>query len=365
MEKWLVVGAGLTGATLAERIATVRGEEVRVLESRSYVGGAAADYITQEGLLVQRFGPHVFHTNSHKVWDYIRKFSDWRSFRYQVAASVHGALVPLPVGFKGIDQLFPDKAAAVKVALVDRYEVGERVPIHKLLKEPDALLREVACVIYDSVFHGYTLKHWGVAPDALDPSVMVRVPIIIGDQDSYTGDVVQAVPAAGYTAMVERMLDHPRIKVELQHKFEPGYSSVGYNVIYSGAIDEYFEYAYGMLPYRSVRFDLQVMDSLRVLPVATVTYPNSMPYTRATDMKQLTQQEHDKSAVVYEYPGPCRKGMDPLYPVPTAQGKSLYADYARRAAGTTTTFCGRLGAYRYYNMDQAVAAALWLFGGLR
>lgn len=361
MAKWIVVGAGLTGATLAERIATVRGEEVRVVERRPYVGGAAADYVTEEGLLVQRCGPHVFHTNSPRIWEYLQPFSDWRPLRYQVSAYVHGRYVPLPVGFRGIDILFPEKAAAVKLALTDRFEVGQRVSILKLLKESEPLLHEVACTIYDSVFRGYTLKQWGIQPESLDPSVLARVPIIIGDQDSYTGDSVQAVPSNGFTQLVARMLDHPKVTVDLHSDYDPACPSVGYNVLYSGAIDEFFNYEFGSLPYRSVCFDLRVFQQTQVLPVPTVTYPNSMPYTRATDMKQLTGQQHDLSAVVYEYPTPCRRNLPPYYPVPTAKSRELYSTYSRKADTTPVHFCGRLGEYRYYNMDQAIASALALF----
>lgn len=361
MAKWIVVGAGLTGATLAERIATVRGEEVRVVERRPYVGGAAADYVIDEGLLVQRCGPHVFHTESPRLWNYLEPFSDWRPFRYQVSAYTNGSFVPLPVGFRGIDILFPEKASAVKMALTDRFEVGQKVSIHKLLKEPEPLLHEVACTIYDTVFRWYTMKQWGIQPEALDPSVLARVPIVIGDQDSYTGDRIQAVPTKGFTHLVSRMLDHPKITVDLQSDYDPQYPAAGYNVLYSGAIDEFFRYECGSLPYRSVCFDLQVLQQEHVLPVPTVTYPNSMPYTRATDMKQVTGQAHALSAVVYEYPTPCRRNMPPYYPVPTTKSRELYLMYARRAETTDVRFCGRLGEYRYYNMDQAVASALALF----
>lgn len=363
MTKWIVVGAGLTGATLAERIATVRGEFVQVIERSPHVGGAAADYITEEGLLVSRCGPHVFHTDSKDTWEYVQSFAEWRLFRYQVDAYVHGQFVPLPIGFRGIDALFPN-AAEVKKALATNFAEGQRVSVLELLRSTDPLLHEAACVIYDNVCSGYLRKHWGVQVDTLDPAVLGMLPVVIGDQDSYTGDSIQAFPVGGFTKMVARMLDHPLIKVQLHSDFDAKQPPSGYTVLYSGAIDEYFEYEQGHLPYRGICFDLRVFGQEKILPVPTVVYPNSLPYARATDMKQITGQVHAQSAVVYEYPTPYKSTMRPYYPVPTQYSRSLYESYTRRAQQSAIVFCGRLGAYKHYSMDQAVDAALDLFSRL-
>jgi UDP-galactopyranose mutase len=364
MAKWIVVGAGLTGATIAERIASVRKEEVLVIEKLPYVGGACADHWTHEGLLVQKCGPHVFHTNLEDVWGYLQPFAKWLLFRYQVHASVESRSIPLPIGLIGIDLLFPDQTEIIKTTLLDHYQPGEKVSILRMLQESNPIIARTARSIYDRIFQGYTMKHWGILPEELDSLVVGRVPIIIGDQDSYTGDKYQAVPTDGFSNLVTRMLDHPKITVKLSHMCEPKYTSPHYNVIYTGAIDEYFSFELGPLPYRSVQFKTKVFLEESVLPVATITYPLDQEYTRATEMKKITQQAHKHTAVVYEYPSPCSRGLDPLYPVPKSLNYKLYQRYVQRSNLTQTLFCGRLGEYRYFNMDQAIKSALHLVEGL-
>lgn len=355
MPKWVVVGAGLTGATLAERIATERKEDVLVIERRTYVAGTASDYWTQEGLLVQRHGPHVFHTNSEHVWDYVQRFATWRPTSARVVAKVGESYVPLPVGFRGIDILFGPKADALKAALTERFGLGARVPISQLLREPSPALQELAQGIYESIFQGYTLKHWGVLPEGLSSSVTARVPILVGDQPSYHGNRYQAVPEGGYTQMVHNMLDHPLIRVELGQDYRPGrYPDL--HTLYTGSVDEFFGYRHGRLPYRSVRFDTLTISKTQYQEHDTINYPNEQLYTRSTELKRLTGQEHPRTAVLYEYPYECGPGDDPLYPVPSPEGKRLYGLY--RAEPTDVRFCGRLGEYVYYDMDQAIASAL-------
>jgi UDP-galactopyranose mutase len=365
MVDWVVVGAGFTGATLAERIASQRNERVLVVERRNHIGGNAYDRPNAAGLLVHQYGPHVFHTNSLQVWDYLRPFSDWRPYEHRVQASIDGQLVPLPFNLNTIDAVFPvGKATRYTTLLMERYGEGGRIPILQLMALNDPHMRELSTFIYEKIFLTYTIKQWGLRPEELSPSVTARVPVLVSRDDRYFQDKVQQMPAAGYTALFNRMLNHPNISLLLGTDYRAiatRYPSA--RIIFTGAIDEFFNYQFGQLPYRTIRFQEQMVEAARVQPVGTVNYPGKEPYTRITEMKHLTGETGPQSVLLYEYATAHVPGAtEPYYPIPQGANQALLNRYLDLAQRRDDVFvCGRLGDYRYYNMDQAVGAALALF----
>jgi UDP-galactopyranose mutase len=365
--KWLIVGAGLTGATLAERIAAIRGERVLVVERRDHIAGNAHDPCDENGIRIHRYGPHIFHTNSEKVWAYLNLFTTFRAYKHRILASVDGALVPVPFNFRGIDVLFGAEAASrLKSKLVERYGFDARIPILKLREAGDAAIRELAELIYAKVFVGYTTKQWGIGPEDLSPSVTARVPVITGDDDRCFTDRYQGIPVDGYTSMVSRILDHPRVSVSLSTDYlDARADHPQARVIYTGPIDAYFDHCLGALPYRSVRFEMRIERGDRVLPAASVNYPNEHAFTRETEMKQITGQQHPLTAISRDFPVAHERGRnEPYYPIINDDTQALLARYRKLAREEPVLFCGRLGEYRYYDMDQAVGAALATFDGL-
>lgn len=360
---WLISGAGLTGATLAERLAT-HGARVLVVDRRPHLAGNAYDEIDAYGHLVHRYGPHIFHTNAERVWAYLSRFTSWRSYEHRVVAEIDDRLVPLPFNLDGIEMLFArDEARRLSRALLDVYGEGARVPMLKLRTSPDRDVRRLADFVYEKVFLGYTRKQWGMTPEELDPSVTGRVPVLVGRDDRYFRDTYQGMPASGYTRLVEAMLDRPKVDVALETDAHDLPAAMHYDRhVYTGPIDAYFDYLEGPLPYRSLDFVWSHHDGALRQPVGTVNHPNAHAYTRSTEMKHLTGQDIGGSAIVREYPHAYEAGRnDPYYPVPTQANRDLYAKYAALAAAQEDVlFAGRLGDYAYYNMDQAVARALTL-----
>lgn len=362
---WLIVGAGFTGAVLAERIASELDQSVLVIDRRNHVAGNAFD--TQEdGVLLHRYGPHIFHTNSKKVWSYLSRFTSWRPYFHHVLGVVDGRHVPVPFNLNSILSLFPPRMAdRLCDALITRYGFGQKVSILKLRTEQDTELRFLADYVYAKVFENYTLKQWGLRPEDLSPGVTGRVPIFVSRDDRYFQDRYQAMPEDGYTALFNRMLDHPRISVRLNVEYSDvaGTNCFG-RTIFTGPIDEFFEHAYGALPYRSLRFETRSVPRNRGLPVGTVNFPNEFEFTRMTDHRHLSGEPDAEPLLVTEYPEPYCAGMnEPYYPIPTEQNASLLQCYLKEAAklDEQVLFAGRLGDYAYYNMDQACARALSLF----
>jgi UDP-galactopyranose mutase len=366
---WIIVGAGFTGAVLAERIASGLGDRVLVVERRRHIGGNAYDEVNEHGLLIHRYGPHIFHTNADRIWTYLSQFTEWRPYEHRVLGAIDGRLVPIPFNLDSVHALLPKEAPALERVLVDRYGVGARVPILEMRRSADRQLQGLAELIYEKVFLGYTVKQWGLAPEQLDPGVTARVPVVVSRDDRYFNDRFQAMPRDGYTALFRRLLDHPKIEVALGEGFSPGPSPYpGARVIHTGPIDEYFDFALGPLRYRTIDFEFTTLDVEQYQPVATVNYPNQVAYTRITEQKQITGQRHERTTLVAEYPRDhVPKLTEPYYPIPRAENRILYERYvalARAELGDMVQFAGRLGDYRYYNMDQAVGRALSLFAKL-
>jgi len=372
----VVVGAGLSGAVIAERIASVAGGRVLVVEARDHVAGNCHDYLDRSGVFVHRYGPHIFHTDRQEVWDYLSRFTAWLPYQHRVLAQIDGRLAPLPFNLNTLHQVLPEtRAVAMEMALLERYAYGERVPILKLREADESLLRELAGYVFDKVFRGYSRKQWGMDPADLDPAVTGRVPVLISRDDRYFQDPYQGIPAAGYTAMVQRMLDHPGIKLMLNTSMEEvlefdadsgavslfGQPFAG-TVVYTGMVDALFGYRYGRLPYRSLRFELEsVADAMQ--SVATVNYPNDYAFTRITQFGHFIGRQGGPDVIMREYPKPYEgekagEGM-PYYPVFTDANQGLFERYGRHAEGfDNLILLGRLAEYKYYDMDDAVAKAL-------
>ena len=351
----LIVGAGFAGSVVAERLAS-RGERVLVVDRRPHIAGNAYDEYTADGLLVHRYGPHIFHTNSERVWDYLGRFTDWRPYEHRVRASVDGQLVPIPINLDTINALYGLSLTSFEV---EDFFARVAEPRDEIRTSEDVVVSKVGEELYRKFFRGYTRKQWDLDPSELDASVTARVPTRTNRDDRYFTDTYQAMPAQGYTRMFERMLDHPNVHVMLGADFADIRGVVPHRrLVYSGPVDEYFDFCYGKLPYRSLRFEHATHERERFQPAPVVNYPNEHPYTRITEFKYLTGQEHPKTAVVTEYP---QADGDPYYPIPRPENAALYRRYEALAkAEDGVHFVGRLATYKYYNMDQVVAQALAL-----
>jgi UDP-galactopyranose mutase len=352
---YLVVGAGFAGAVTAERLASM-GRSVLVIDRRPHVGGNAFDELDDAGVMIHRYGPHIFHTNSDRVVEYLSRFTAWRPYEHRVLASVDGQLLPIPINRTTVNRLY-GKHLRTETDVARFYaSVAEDLGRPSQTSE-DVVVSTVGRHLYETFFRGYTRKQWGLDPSELAATVTARVPARTDDDDRYFLDSFQAMPADGYTAMFERILDHPNIDVELGVDHSQLRAEVEVDhVVFTGPVDEYFGYRFGKLPYRSLRFRSETHDVPRVQPVAVINHPNEHDYTRVTEFCHLTGQQHDRTTLMYEYP---TDEGDPYYPVPRAENERRYARYRALAERTPdVTFVGRLATYRYYNMDQVVAQAL-------
>jgi UDP-galactopyranose mutase len=354
---YLVVGAGFAGSVVAERLAQVAGKRVLVVDRRPHVAGNAFDRLDAAGLLIHEYGPHIFHTNSKRVFEYLSQFTAWRDYEHRVLASVHGKLVPIPINRTTINALYGLDLQSEDE--VEAFYQSRAEPKERLVTSEDVVVSRVGRELYETFFRGYTRKQWGLDPSELDAQVTARVPARTNDDDRYFTDTYQAMPRDGYTAMFERILDHPNITVRLSTDYRDVEGHVDYDeLVFTGPIDEYFDSCYGELPYRSLEFRHETVDAEWVLPVAVVNHPIDHDYTRVTEFKHLTGQRHPKTSLVYEYP---RAEGDPYYPIPRPECAAIYERYRQLAEETEGVhFVGRLATYRYYNMDQVVAQALTL-----
>lgn len=357
MFDFLIVGAGFAGSVLAERLASVADKKVLLIDKRNHIGGNAYDFYDEAGVLVHKYGPHIFHTNSREVFDYLSNFTEWRTYQHKVLASVDGQLVPIPINLNTINKLYGLNLSSEDVEDFFRAR-AEQLP--EIRTSEDVVVSKVGRELYEKFFRNYTRKQWDLDPSQLHASVTARVPTRTNKDDRYFTDTYQAMPLHGYTRMFERMLDHPNIKVMLNTDFKEIQDEISHKkVIYTGPVDEYFDYRYGKLPYRSLEFRFETLDQERFQETGTINYPNDYGFTRITEFKYLTGQDHKKTTVVYEFP---KSEGDPYYPIPRAENAELYKKYQTLAEQLTNTFfVGRLATYRYYNMDQVVAQALSTF----
>lgn len=361
MFDYLIVGAGFAGSVLAERLASQAGKKVLIVDIRNHIGGNAYDHYNEEGILVHKYGPHIFHTNSRPVFEYLSQFTEWRPYEHRVLASVDGQLVPIPINLDTINKLYSLNLTAFEV---DQFFASVAEPKEQIRTSEDVVVSKVGRELYEKFFRNYTRKQWGMDPSELDRSVTARVPTRTNRDDRYFTDTYQAMPLHGYTRMFERMLSHPNIKIMLNTDYRDVINLIPYNeMIYTGPIDLFFNYCYGKLPYRSLEFKHETLNKPVHQSAPVVNYPNEHLYTRITEFKYLTGQEHPKTSVVYEYP---QAEGDPYYPVPRPENAELYKQYKALAdALPNVHFVGRLATYKYYNMDQVVAQALTVFNTLQ
>jgi UDP-galactopyranose mutase len=356
---YLIVGAGYAGSVLAERLTSQLGKRVLLIDKRKHIGGNAYDERDAAGVLMHRYGPHIFHTNSDEVAGYLSQFTKWRPYEHRVLASVKGLLVPMPINRTTLNLLYGLELTTDDEA--EAFLAGRAEPVEKIRTSEDVVVSKVGRELYETFFRGYTRKQWGMDPSELDKSVTARVPTRTNDDDRYFTDSFQAMPADGYTAMFENMLNQPGITLELGAEFEDVRADVDFDqLIFTGPVDEYFDHRYGKLPYRSLAFRHETLDREWYQPVGTVNYPDeATPYTRISEYKHLTGQSIGKTTITYEYP---RADGDPYYPVPRPENQALYKRYQALALETPNVhFVGRLATYRYYNMDQVVGQALATF----
>jgi UDP-galactopyranose mutase len=356
---YLVVGAGFAGSVIAERLASQHDAKVLVIDRRPHVAGNAFDHLDEAGILIHQYGPHIFHTNSDEIVDYLSQFTSWRPYEHRVLAEVRGQLVPIPINRTTLNKLF-DLDLKTDEEAAD-YLASRAETVDEIKTSEDVVINAVGRELYELFFQGYTRKQWGIDPSELDKAVTARIPTRTNTDDRYFGDKHQIMPAEGYTKMFESMLDHPNIDVllgadfrELKDKIQAGH------IVYTGPIDEYFDFRFGKLPYRSLKFEHKIVDQETFQPVAVVNYPHpDVPYTRITEYKYLTGQTAPKTSLTYEYPS--AQG-DPYYPIPRPENQALFKKYEALADSTLgVTFVGRLATYRYYNMDQVVGQALSAF----
>jgi len=372
----LVVGCGMAGTVIARELAERAGKKVLILERRDHIAGNAYDLLSESGVFVHQFGPHIFHTDDKRVFDYLSRFTQWRNYSHEVVGDIHGQIMPIPFNLNSLRLAFqPCKAARIEQKLIAIYGLGSKVPILDLRQQPDTELTEIADFIYNNIFLYYTQKQWGLAPEEIDALVTARVPVFISYDNRYFQDAYQGIPAMSYTSLFEHMLNHPNIELQLNSdahrllRLESGqvfFNGSPFNgtVIYSGPADELFDCRFGRLPYRTLDFVFETHNITWYQPNGTVNYPVDREYTRITEFKHLTGQALDgRTTIVKEYPR-AYTGADsetPYYPIQNPESLTLYEQYRK----LTDEFpqlhlLGRLAEYKYYNMDAIVKKALEL-----
>ncbi|KYF71651.1 MULTISPECIES: UDP-galactopyranose mutase [Sorangium] len=361
MFDYLIVGAGFAGSVLAERLASQMNKSVLLCDKRPHIGGNAYDCYDDAGVLIHKYGPHIFHTASPRIFRYLSQFTEWRPYEHRVLAHVDDKLVPFPINVDTVNALY---GTSYSPAEVEAFFTRVAEPIKHCRTSEDAVVSKVGRELYEKFFRNYTRKQWGLDPSELDAAVASRVPARTNYDSRYFTDEFQAMPLRGYTRMFENMLDHKKIRVVLNTDYRDIMNEVNFReMIYTGPVDAFFDHRYGKLPYRSLDFKFETHDKEVFQPGAVINYPNEHAYTRITEFKYLTGQQHPKTSVVYEFP---TSEGDPYYPVPRPENAEVYRKYKALADATPNVhFVGRLATYRYYNMDQVVGQALATFDHLR
>jgi len=358
---YLIVGAGFAGSVLAERLASELGQRVLMVDKRPHIGGNAYDRYDDAGVLIHPYGPHIFHTNSADIFDYLSRFTEWRPYQHRVLAAVDGQLLPIPINLDTVNKLY---GLSLNAFEVEKFFESVAEKKDDIRTSEDVVVNKVGRELYNKFFRGYTRKQWGMDPSELDASVTARVPTRTNRDDRYFADTFQAMPLHGYTRMFEKMLSHPNIKIMLNTDYREIVDLLPWkHMVYTGPVDAFFNYKHGKLPYRSLEFRHETLPQERFQDVGTVNYPNDYGYTRISEFKHITGQKHASTSVVYEYP---RDDGDPYYPVPRPENAQLYRKYEADAEATEgVSFVGRLATYKYYNMDQVVGQALATFKRLQ
>lgn len=357
----LIVGAGISGLTLAERYANLLNKKVLVIDKRDHIGGNCYDYINDIGILVPKYGPHFFHTNNEDVWNYVSKFTEWHPYEHRVLAEVNGIEVPVPVNITTVNKLF--KLDIKNSEEMDRFLESEVEKISEIKNSEDSAISRVGRRLYELLFKNYTIKQWDKSPSELDALVLNRIPVRNNFDDRYFTDKYQAMPKEGYTKMFERMINHQNIEIRLNTDYFDIKDTVSYEkMFFTGPIDRFFDFVIGdRLEYRSLRFEYENINSEFYQSRAQINFPNDFEYTRITEPKHATGQKHDKTTIIKEYPTWEGEGY---YPVPNNKNQEIYKKYQNLSLECELDnifFVGRLATYKYLNMDQAFLSALELF----
>ncbi len=354
---YVVVGAGFAGSVLAERLASQLDKRILLIDRRDHIAGNAYDFFNSSGILIHQYGPHIFHTNSDEVVNYLSKFTAWRPYEHRVLASIDGQLLPIPINLDTINRLY---GLSLDAAGMKAFLASKTVTPVAIRTSEDIVISRVGRELYEKFFRNYTRKQWGLDPSELDSSVAGRIPVRYDRDDRYFADTFQAMPLHGYTHMFGNMLDHPMITVRTGVDYkEISNTYRDAKIIFTGPIDEYFGFRFGPLPYRSLEFKHETHDVEQFQAAPVINYPNDHAYTRVTEFKYLTGQKHARTSIVYEYP---QSTGDPYYPIPRPENAAIFARYKSLAERTGNVhFCGRLANYKYFNMDQVVAQALSTF----
>lgn len=369
MAKNIVVGAGFSGATIANLLATKLGEKVVVIDKKKHIAGNSYDYRDKNGIMIHKYGSHIFHTENEKVWKYLKQFTDFNTYMHEVVGNIDGIEVHIPFNFNSLYQVFPQTMAErMEEKLLSKFEYNTKVPILEFQKEDDKDLKYLANYVYEKIFLHYTTKQWGLSPKDIDGAVTARVPVYMSKDNRYFQDKYQGIPIEGYSKLVEKMLDNPNIKVRLNTSFEMYKEMYAKDledarIFYTGSIDEFFDYKYGQLPYRSVNFKFEEYDREFYQSHACINYPNNYSFTRIHEYKYYLQDKSKRTVIAKEYSEAFELGKnDRYYPIISEENTNLYNKYLEESKKIKNVyFLGRLGDYKYYNMDLAIARAIELF----
>jgi len=361
--EYLIVGAGFSGAVLAERIASQSNKKIMVIEKRDHVGGNCYDKKDKNDILVHKYGPHIFHTDCKEVWDYLSRFTEWIPYQHKVLGFIDGRKVTLPFNLNTLHELIPERLVErLERKLINNFGFNNKIPILEFKKIKDEDLKFLADFIYEKIFLHYTEKQWGLKPEEIESSVTARVPVVISYDDRYFHDRYQGIPKLGYTKLFEKMLQNPNIELLLGKDFKNIRRKLKVKkIFYTGAIDSFFNYQYGKLAYRCVDIDFQSKPIENYQPAAVVNYPNDYDYTRITEFKKFTSNKSQNTTIGVEYPG--NKGFM-AWPVLNEKNKKIFREYwkeAEKLKSENIYFIGRLAEYKYYDMDDAIANALKIF----
>jgi len=364
MFDYIIIGAGFVGSVLAERIANKLNKKVLIIEKRNHIGGNCYDFKDENGIIVHKYGPHIFHTNYKEVWDYLSQFTGWIPYQHKVLGFIDGKFVPIPFNLNSLYELMPLKLAKkLEEKLINNFGYNKKVPILELRKTKDKDLKFLADFIYEKVFLHYTEKQWGIKPEEMDPLVTARVPVVISRDDRYFQDKYQGIPKSGYTKLFERMLENKNIEIQLNTDFKRIENNIKYDIMfYTGPIDEFFDYKFGKLDYRCLKIKFKTLNKESYQPVSVINYPDlKYKFTRITEFKKLTQQKHKKTTIGFECSG--KEGFM-AWPFLDEKNKTIFKKYwqeAKKLKKENIYFVGRLAEYRYYDMDDAVKNSLDLF----
>lgn len=345
----IIVGAGIAGISLARRLAEEKNERIMIIEKQKNIGGFAYDYRNRDGILIHKFGPHIFRTDSLKVYQFLSRFTKWFDYQHKVLANVEGSFYPMPINLDTVNKYMGTNYTSENVLQFFKEIKTNPVNIENV---KDAVESQIGETFYKAFFENYTKKQWGEAAENLPASVIARIPIRSNRDDRYFTSCYQGIPKEGYTAMLEKMLDHPNISIMLNTDYETVKNEIiADKVYYSGSIDEYYNYCFGKLPYRCVYFEIEELDVEYFQPVAVVNYPNNYDYTRITEFKYFNGNRSKRTVIAKEYSS---DSGNRSYPIPIMKNKDLYNRYYNLNDNNQVTFIGRLGTYCYLSMDQII-----------